>query len=267
MGHERRASSVMSSGMDTPETMTLPDTSSSGGSPPSRKTDVVAAPLHPSASTLSTSELLSAPASGAHSPRIMHPNMLSSHVGGSEESLASALARKLTLLANPQAAAAVPRREAVVARGFGTPDYLAPEILLGTAEHGPAVDWWSLGVVLYEFLTGVPPFNAESPQQVRRRVVQSGPWELGKSFQWRVRGEPLLNADGEPPGGLACGSFGLSRGPFIETILNGTSPLWSGLEVEGFFSVPLVSALVGVQARVSISLSKRLTGGGGVDVT
>ena len=46
---------------------------------------------------------------------------------------------------------------------MGTPDYLAPELLLG-AGHGPEVDWWSLGVVAYEFVVGVPPFNADTPE-------------------------------------------------------------------------------------------------------
>ena len=36
---------------------------------------------------------------------------------------------------------------------MGTPDYLAPELLLGTG-HGPEVDWWALGAILYEFITG-----------------------------------------------------------------------------------------------------------------
>ena len=48
-------------------------------------------------------------------------------------------------------------------RAVGTPDYLAPELLLGTG-HGPEVDWWSLGVVLYEFVTGSPPFAASTPE-------------------------------------------------------------------------------------------------------
>ena len=35
----------------------------------------------------------------------------------------------------------------------GTPEYLAPEIL-NRSGHGQAVDWWSLGALLYEMLTG-----------------------------------------------------------------------------------------------------------------
>ncbi|KAK7098822.1 serine/threonine-protein kinase greatwall-like isoform X2 [Littorina saxatilis] len=55
-------------------------------------------------------------------------------------------------------------------RILGTPDYLAPEILR-QEKHGPAVDWWALGVCLFEFLTGLPPFNDETPELVFNNIL------------------------------------------------------------------------------------------------
>ncbi|KAG5321247.1 GWL kinase, partial [Pseudoatta argentina] len=61
-------------------------------------------------------------------------------------------------------------------RILGTPDYLAPELLLKQG-HGPAVDWWALGVCLYEFCTGLPPFNDETPQAVFTNILaRDVPW-------------------------------------------------------------------------------------------
>lgn len=39
----------------------------------------------------------------------------------------------------------------------GTPEYIAPEVLLATG-HDHTADWWALGILTYEMLTGVPPF-------------------------------------------------------------------------------------------------------------
>ncbi|KAL8161781.1 hypothetical protein V2J09_013270 [Rumex salicifolius] len=58
----------------------------------------------------------------------------------------------------------------------GTPDYLAPEILLGMG-HGKTADWWSVGVILFELLVGIPPFNAEHPQQIFDNIMNKDiPW-------------------------------------------------------------------------------------------
>ncbi|KAL6494991.1 hypothetical protein OROGR_030910 [Orobanche gracilis] len=58
----------------------------------------------------------------------------------------------------------------------GTPDYLAPEILLGTG-HGCTADWWSVGVILFELIVGVPPFNAEHPQKIFENILNRKiPW-------------------------------------------------------------------------------------------
>ncbi|XP_078155427.1 protein kinase superfamily protein [Carex rostrata] len=58
----------------------------------------------------------------------------------------------------------------------GTPDYLAPEILLGTG-HGASADWWSVGVILFELIVGIPPFNAEHPQMIFDNILNRKiPW-------------------------------------------------------------------------------------------
>ncbi|MED6222078.1 putative serine/threonine protein kinase ireh1 [Stylosanthes scabra] len=58
----------------------------------------------------------------------------------------------------------------------GTPDYLAPEILLGTG-HGYTADWWSVGIILFELLVGLPPFNAEHPQTIFDNILNRKiPW-------------------------------------------------------------------------------------------
>jgi serine/threonine protein kinase len=52
----------------------------------------------------------------------------------------------------------------------GTADYLAPEMLLGVG-HDERVDWWSLGIVLYECLVGVPPWVGDSPNEIFQQVL------------------------------------------------------------------------------------------------
>ncbi|CAK0859421.1 unnamed protein product [Prorocentrum cordatum] len=51
----------------------------------------------------------------------------------------------------------------------GTPDYMAPEVI-GQTGHTKMVDWWMLGVLLYELLSGHAPFEADSTPQVYELV-------------------------------------------------------------------------------------------------
>jgi len=51
----------------------------------------------------------------------------------------------------------------------GTPEYLAPEIL-NRQGHGRAVDWWSLGALLYEMLTGLPPFYCKDREKLFDKI-------------------------------------------------------------------------------------------------
>jgi protein kinase X len=51
----------------------------------------------------------------------------------------------------------------------GTPEYLAPEIIASKG-HGKGVDWWALGVLIFEMLAGYPPFYDESPFGIYQKV-------------------------------------------------------------------------------------------------
>jgi len=53
----------------------------------------------------------------------------------------------------------------------GTLDYLPPEMIEGN-DHDSNVDVWSLGVLMYEFLVGSPPFEAEGQNETYRRIAQ-----------------------------------------------------------------------------------------------
>jgi len=62
----------------------------------------------------------------------------------------------------------------------GTPEYLAPEIIQTTG-HGIPVDWWALGVLIYEMLAGIPPFFDETPYGIYQQIIK-GKLKFPRSF-------------------------------------------------------------------------------------
>jgi len=52
----------------------------------------------------------------------------------------------------------------------GTPDYLAPEIVAGKG-HGKGVDWWTLGILIYEMLASYPPFYDDNPMLTYHKIM------------------------------------------------------------------------------------------------
>ncbi|GLG99602.1 Protein kinase C [Gryllus bimaculatus] len=52
----------------------------------------------------------------------------------------------------------------------GTPDYIAPEILQ-ELDYGPSVDWWALGVLMYEMMAGQPPFEADNEDDLFESIL------------------------------------------------------------------------------------------------
>ncbi|XP_043781027.1 ribosomal protein S6 kinase beta-2 isoform X2 [Cervus elaphus] len=53
----------------------------------------------------------------------------------------------------------------------GTIEYMAPEILVRSG-HNRAVDWWSLGALMYDMLTGSPPFTAENRKKTMDKIIR-----------------------------------------------------------------------------------------------
>jgi serine/threonine protein kinase len=77
----------------------------------------------------------------------------------------------------------------------GTPEYIAPEVLLNKG-HGKPVDWWTLGILIYEMIVGYPPFVDEDPMGIYQKIL-SGKIVFPKMFDKNAKGlvKKLLTAD------------------------------------------------------------------------
>ena len=70
---------------------------------------------------------------------------------------------------------------------FGTPEYIAPEVILRQG-YGKPVDWWSMGIILYEFLIGCVPFWGETPEELFAHTVKDE-IEWPEEEDWPVQAE------------------------------------------------------------------------------
>uniref|UniRef100_A0A8C9VLA0 non-specific serine/threonine protein kinase n=1 Tax=Scleropages formosus TaxID=113540 RepID=A0A8C9VLA0_SCLFO len=70
----------------------------------------------------------------------------------------------------------------------GTPEYIAPEVILRQG-YGKPVDWWAMGIILYEFLVGCVPFFGDTPEELFGQVISD-------AIVW-PEGEEALPADAQ----------------------------------------------------------------------
>ncbi|KAF0920400.1 hypothetical protein E2562_034854 [Oryza meyeriana var. granulata] len=120
--------------------------------------------------------------------------------------------------------------EPVAARSksfVGTHEYLAPEVISGQG-HGSAVDWWTLGVFMYEMLYGRTPFKGESNEKTLINIIKqpvtfprlagagAAEWEELKTAQDLM--SQLLAKNPKKRLGSTMGSAEMKRHPFFKGV-------------------------------------------------
>jgi protein kinase A len=101
----------------------------------------------------------------------------------------------------------------------GTPEYLAPEIILHSG-HDTSVDWWTLGVLIYEVLVGYPPFEGAEPLALYTHIVQ-GKMRYPKTMGSKASNviSKLLSADPiQRLGASKDGADEVKRHPFFRKV-------------------------------------------------
>jgi len=101
----------------------------------------------------------------------------------------------------------------------GTPEYLAPEVVLGVG-HSKEVDWWSLGILLYEMLVGLPPFYSDNVNIMYDLIAKANlkcPTFVSDKAK-DLLGKLLKRAPEERLGFGAEDEAAIRKQPFFETI-------------------------------------------------
>ncbi|AAS50743.2 ABL028Wp [Eremothecium gossypii ATCC 10895] len=121
----------------------------------------------------------------------------------------------------------------------GTPEYLAPELLLGQG-YSKVVDWWTLGVLLYEMLTGLPPYYDEDVPKMYKKILQE-PLRFPDGFDREAKNLLIELLCRDPKRRLGYnGADEIKRHPFFSQLS------WKRLWMKGYippYKPPVMSAL------------------------
>ncbi|PRP75318.1 hypothetical protein PROFUN_05629 [Planoprotostelium fungivorum] len=134
----------------------------------------------------------------------------------------------------------------------GTPEYLAPEIIL-SKDYGKAVDWWSLGILIYEMLASTPPFMGDK-EHIFLNIISHNKMDFPPDFDPIAKDLVKRLCDPNPSKRLgnsagAAGAAEVKDHPWFETIdwadilaRKNRGPLDPGIEREGdtkcFYTYP-----------------------------
>nr|AHZ63861.1 phototropin [Gnetum montanum] len=102
----------------------------------------------------------------------------------------------------------------------GTEEYIAPEIITGMG-HGSAVDWWALGILLYEMLYGYTPFRGKTRQKTFANILNKDvkfPSGIPASLAVRQLISGLLHRDPANRLGSQRGAYDIKKHPFFHGV-------------------------------------------------
>ncbi|CAA7404389.1 unnamed protein product [Spirodela intermedia] len=154
-------------------------------------------------------------------PRCLHPSWVQVSCFGPSAAASTPGGKKKVELAGGPAALPQLVAEPTEARSnsfVGTHEYLAPEIIKGDG-HGSSVDWWTLGIFLYELLFGRTPFKGAGNEETLANVVTQSltfPASPGVSLQARALIRGLLVKEPEDRLGSLRGAAEIKQHPFFQ---------------------------------------------------
>ncbi|KAM0880976.1 hypothetical protein ACQ4PT_033228 [Festuca glaucescens] len=152
-------------------------------------------------------------------PRAIEHLISSLHVASMESSLSSSTSRTASpaslssCCSSPGPGARTTTMHAKSNSFVGTEYYVAPEVVSWSG-HDYLVDWWGLGVVLYEMLYGRTPFRGRSRRETFRRVLTARPDLPGEPTPLRDLIAGLLEKDP----GKRLGALGVKQHPFFRGV-------------------------------------------------